>query len=109
MTEPEAGSDVGSLTTAAERVNGGFVIRGQKVFCSNARIARHILVVCRTTKGEDKHQGLSMIWIPTDAPNLRDRPDRDDGRPRDRPSVPGRGRGAGRARSSARSTRAGRS
>ena len=71
MTEPEAGSDVGSLTTSAERVNGGFVIRGQKVFCSNARIARHILVVCRTTKGDDKHQGLSMIWIPTDAPNLR--------------------------------------
>jgi isovaleryl-CoA dehydrogenase len=71
MTEPEAGSDVGSLTTAAERVNGGFVIRGQKVFCSNARIARQILVVCRTTKGEDKHQGLSMIWIPTDAANLR--------------------------------------
>ena len=67
MTEPEAGSDVGSLTTSAERVNGGFVIRGQKVFCSNARIARHILVVCRTTKGDDKHQGLSMIWIPTDA------------------------------------------
>jgi isovaleryl-CoA dehydrogenase len=71
MTEPEAGSDVGSLTTAAERANGGFVIRGQKVFCSNAHIARHILVVCRTTKGEDKHQGLSMIWIPTDAANLR--------------------------------------
>jgi isovaleryl-CoA dehydrogenase len=71
MTEPEAGSDVGSLKTSAERVNGGFVIRGQKVFCSNARIARHILVVCRTTQGEDKHQGLSMIWIPADAPSLR--------------------------------------
>jgi len=71
MTEPEAGSDVGSLSTSAERMNGGFVLRGQKVFCSNARIARHILVVCRTTKSDDKHQGLSMIWIPTGAPNLR--------------------------------------
>ena len=71
MTEPEAGSDVGSLTTSAERVDGGFVLRGQKVFCSNARIARHILVVCRTTKGEDKHRGLSMIWIPAEAANLR--------------------------------------
>jgi len=71
MTEPEAGSDVGSLSTSAERMNGGFVLRGQKVFCSNARIARHILVVCRTTKSDDKHQGLSMIWIPTEAPNLR--------------------------------------
>jgi alkylation response protein AidB-like acyl-CoA dehydrogenase len=70
MTEPEAGSDVGSLTTSAERVNGGFLLRGQKVFCSNAAIARHILVVCRTSKGDDKHQGLSMIWIPTDAEGL---------------------------------------
>jgi alkylation response protein AidB-like acyl-CoA dehydrogenase len=47
------------------------VIRGQKVFCSNAHIARHILVVCRTTKGDDKHHGLSMIWVPTDAGGLR--------------------------------------
>jgi isovaleryl-CoA dehydrogenase len=71
MTEPEAGSDVGSLATSAERVNGGFVLRGQKVFCSNARIARHILIVCRTTKSDDKHQGLSMIWVPTNAEGLR--------------------------------------
>src|SRR4029453_10114883 len=27
--------------------------------------------VCRTAKAKDKHQGLSMIWIPSDAPNLR--------------------------------------
>jgi alkylation response protein AidB-like acyl-CoA dehydrogenase len=74
MTEPEAGSDVGSLQTAAARSNGGFVINGQKVFCSNARIADHILVVCRTTKGEDKHQGLSMIWVPREAPGLEIQP-----------------------------------
>ena len=71
MTEPESGSDVGSLSTSAERVNGGFVINGQKVFCSNARIAGHILVVCRTTKSEDKHEGLSMIFVPRDAEGLR--------------------------------------
>jgi alkylation response protein AidB-like acyl-CoA dehydrogenase len=71
MTEPEAGSDVGSLTTSAERVDGGFVLSGQKVFCSNARIARHILVVCRTTKSEDKHDGLTMIFVPADADGLR--------------------------------------
>src|SRR5262245_1906348 len=71
MTEPEAGSDVGALSTAAERVNGGFVLDGQKVFCSNARIARRILIVCRTTRADNKHEGLSMIWIPTDAEGLR--------------------------------------
>jgi alkylation response protein AidB-like acyl-CoA dehydrogenase len=74
MTEPEAGSDVGSLQTAAVRSDGGFVINGQKVFCSNARIADHILVVCRTTKGEDKHEGLSMIWVPREAPGLEIQP-----------------------------------
>jgi alkylation response protein AidB-like acyl-CoA dehydrogenase len=70
MTEPEAGSDVGSLTSSAERVDGGFVLNGQKVFISNARIADHILVVCRTTKSESKHDGLSMIWVPRDAKGL---------------------------------------
>jgi isovaleryl-CoA dehydrogenase len=70
MTEPEAGSDVGSLTTSAERVNGGFVINGQKVFCSNAHISDHVLVVCRTGRGETKHEGLSMIFVPSDNPRM---------------------------------------
>jgi isovaleryl-CoA dehydrogenase len=70
MTEPEAGSDVGALSTSAERVDGGFVINGQKVFCSNARIADHVLVVCRTTRSASKHEGLSMIWLPREAPGL---------------------------------------
>jgi alkylation response protein AidB-like acyl-CoA dehydrogenase len=65
MTEPESGSDVGSLSTRAERSNaGGFVLNGQKVFISNARSADHVLTVCRTTKGESKHDGLSMIFVP---------------------------------------------
>jgi isovaleryl-CoA dehydrogenase len=64
MTEPESGSDVGSLTTEAVRSNGGFVINGQKIFISNAHISDHVLVVCRTTKTEDKHAGLSMIFVP---------------------------------------------
>jgi alkylation response protein AidB-like acyl-CoA dehydrogenase len=64
MTEPESGSDVGSLSTEAVRSNGGFVIDGQKVFISNAHISDHVLVVCRTSKSEDKHQGLSMVFVP---------------------------------------------
>lgn len=70
MTEPEAGSDVGSLTTSAERAGDGFVLNGQKVFCSNAHIADHVLVVCRTTKSESKHEGLSMIWVPRDVEGM---------------------------------------
>ncbi len=74
MTEPEAGSDVGSLTTSAERVNGGYVLNGQKVFCSNAHLADHVLVVCRTTKGPSKHDGLTMIFVPTDNPRMEIKP-----------------------------------
>jgi len=70
MTEPEAGSDVGALSTSAEAVDGGFVINGQKVFCSNAHIADHVLVVCRTTRSASKHEGLSMIWVPREADGL---------------------------------------
>jgi alkylation response protein AidB-like acyl-CoA dehydrogenase len=70
MTEPEAGSDVGSLSTEAKRSNGGFVINGQKVFISNAHISDHVLVVCRTTRGENKHEGLSMIFVPRGADGM---------------------------------------
>jgi alkylation response protein AidB-like acyl-CoA dehydrogenase len=70
MTEPEAGSDVGALTARAEQADGGFVLNGQKVFISNAHIADHVLVVCRTTKTESKHEGLSMIWLPRDADGM---------------------------------------
>ncbi len=74
MTEPQAGSDVGSLQTAAEPLNGGYVINGQKVFCSNAHISDHVLVVARTTMGEDKHKGLSMIFVPRDADGMEVKP-----------------------------------
>ena len=81
MTEPEAGSDVGSLKTAAERVNGGFVLRGQKVFCSNARDRPP-----HPGRLPD-HQGRGQASGPVDDldPDRRaeppHRPDRHDGRP----------------------------
>ena len=74
MTEPEAGSVVGSLSTEAKQVNGGFVLNGTKVFCSNAQISDHILVVARTRRGEDKHQGLSMIFVPREAEGMEIQP-----------------------------------
>jgi alkylation response protein AidB-like acyl-CoA dehydrogenase len=74
MTEPEAGSDVGSLSTEAVRSNGGYVINGQKVFISNAHLSDHVLVVCRTTKGENKHEGLSMIFVPKDTQGMEMKP-----------------------------------
>jgi len=70
MTEPEAGSDVGALSCKAESVDDGFVLNGQKVFCSNAHIADHVLVVARTTRSDDKHAGMTMLWVPRGAEGM---------------------------------------
>jgi isovaleryl-CoA dehydrogenase len=70
MSEPEAGSDVGNLSCRAERVNGGYVINGQKTWITGAHAAAHILLVCRTTRTGNKHEGLSMISVPTDVDGL---------------------------------------
>jgi isovaleryl-CoA dehydrogenase len=67
MSEPQAGSDVGSLATRAERVDGGYVINGQKTWITGAHAAAHILVVCRTRRTSDKHEGLSMFSVPAGA------------------------------------------
>jgi isovaleryl-CoA dehydrogenase len=67
MSEPEAGSDVGNLKCRAVATNGGFVINGQKTWISNAHFTDHILLVCRTTPGEDKHAGMTMLSVRTDA------------------------------------------
>jgi alkylation response protein AidB-like acyl-CoA dehydrogenase len=70
MSEPESGSDVGSLQCRAERSNGGFVLNGQKTWISEAHHARHVLVVARTDRTGDKHEGLSMFSIPKDAEGM---------------------------------------
>jgi isovaleryl-CoA dehydrogenase len=67
MSEPEAGSDVGNLSCRAEPVNGGYVINGQKTWITGAHAADHILLVCRTDRTGNKHEGLSMISVPADA------------------------------------------
>jgi len=67
MSEPEAGSDVGSLTTRARRDDGDWVLNGAKMWCSYAHRATHTLIVCRSGEGSEKHEGLSMIFVPHDA------------------------------------------
>ncbi len=64
MSEPEAGSDVGNLSCRADRVDGGYLLNGQKTWITGAHAARNILVVCRTERTGSKHEGISMISVP---------------------------------------------
>jgi isovaleryl-CoA dehydrogenase len=70
MSEPEAGSDVGNLSTRAERSNSHYVINGQKTWITGAHAADHTLVVCRTERTGDKHEGLSMLSVPANTPGM---------------------------------------
>jgi alkylation response protein AidB-like acyl-CoA dehydrogenase len=51
ITEPDAGSDVFSLTTSGTEVDGGYVLNGRKMFITNAPIADLLIVFARTTDG----------------------------------------------------------
>ncbi len=70
MSEPEAGSDVGNLQCRAQRSNGGYVINGQKTWITGAHAADPILLVCRTNRTDNKHEGLSMILVPADSDGI---------------------------------------
>ncbi|MFD3701940.1 acyl-CoA dehydrogenase family protein [Nocardia sp. NPDC058658] len=71
MSEPEAGSDVGNLSTKAVKTADGWLINGQKTWCSNAHISENILLVARTSKDGGKHEGLTMFHVPADTPGLQ--------------------------------------
>ncbi|WP_327000273.1 acyl-CoA/acyl-ACP dehydrogenase [Dactylosporangium sp. NBC_01737] len=70
MSEPEAGSDVANLSCRAERRGDGFVVNGQKTWCSNAHLAEHILLVARTSGRAGEHAGLTMFEVPATAAGL---------------------------------------
>jgi alkylation response protein AidB-like acyl-CoA dehydrogenase len=70
LTEPGAGSDLqGGVSTRAERKGDEWIIRGAKMWCTNASIADYIITLVRTDPGGGLHS-LSMIIVPTDAPGL---------------------------------------
>lgn len=70
MSEPEAGSDVANVTCRAEKTDDGWVINGQKTWCSNAHFAKSILLIARTDSSGSKHEGLTQFHVPADTPGL---------------------------------------
>jgi isovaleryl-CoA dehydrogenase len=68
MTEPEAGSDVMSMRTRAEPVDGGWRLDGTKTFITNGPVADLALVYARTGAAEARQ--LALFAIPTDSPGF---------------------------------------
>jgi acyl-CoA dehydrogenase len=63
FTEPDAGLNTTRIKTFAEKVPGGYVVRGQKVWTSTAQVANKIMLLTRTTKFEDCARPTDGITI----------------------------------------------
>ncbi|MCK5551816.1 MAG: acyl-CoA dehydrogenase family protein, partial [Deltaproteobacteria bacterium] len=71
QTEPNAGSDAGSMSSFAERNNGYYLLNGTKNFISNGRIASVFIVLAKTERNLEKpSRGIAMFIIDRDLPGV---------------------------------------
>ena len=74
FSEPGAGSDLAALSTRATRVEGGWVLNGQKVWTSMARDADWGICLARTAADRPKHEGISCLMVDMKTPGIEIRP-----------------------------------
>jgi alkylation response protein AidB-like acyl-CoA dehydrogenase len=74
FSEPDAGSDLASLRTTARPADGGFVVRGQKVWTTMGHHARRGLLLARTNPDRPKHGGISYFALDMSTPGVSVRP-----------------------------------
>lgn len=62
MSEPGAGSDVVSMRTRADKIEGGFVLNGTKMWCTNGTVANTLVVYAKTALDQGPH-GITAFLI----------------------------------------------
>ena len=70
MSEPDAGSDLAAVRTAARQVGGGWSLSGTKMWTTNAHRNHYVVVLCRTSSESDRHAGLSQLIVDLTSPGV---------------------------------------
>ncbi len=74
FSEPDSGSDLASVQTAARRDGDGWFVSGQKIWTSYATMAQWCFLLVRTSREEKKQQGLTIFLVSMDDPRIEVRP-----------------------------------
>ncbi|MBV9934302.1 MAG: acyl-CoA/acyl-ACP dehydrogenase, partial [Actinobacteria bacterium] len=77
VTEPDAGTDTTSITTSARKVDGGYLVRGRKVWTTKALYAQKVLLLVRTTPQDQcakRTDGMTLLLADLQRPEVDIRP-----------------------------------
>ncbi|MDH3194628.1 MAG: acyl-CoA dehydrogenase family protein, partial [Acidimicrobiia bacterium] len=69
-SEPNAGSDLGAVSTRAVLDGDEWILNGQKIWTSAGHLANWVFVLCRTDPDAPKHRGITFILCPMDQPGV---------------------------------------
>ena len=69
-SEPGAGSDLAALRSTARRVDGGWVLNGQKTWTTRGAFCTHLFGLFRTDPDQERHRGLTYLLLPLDLPGI---------------------------------------
>ncbi|MET4426784.1 acyl-CoA dehydrogenase family protein [Mycolicibacterium sp. 624] len=70
FSEPEAGTDLGSLRTTAHRDGDRYIVNGRKIWTSSAEYADWVYLAVRTGSTESRHRGLSVFLVKMSTPGI---------------------------------------
>ena len=74
FSEPSTGSNLAALTCAAERVDDGWCVNGQKVWTSLAQFSQRCVLLTRTGRPDSAHRGITALFVDMDTPGITVRP-----------------------------------
>ena len=69
-SEPDAGSDLASVRSTARRVEGGWLLDGQKTWTTRGAFCTHLFGLFRSDPDSERHRGLTYLLVPLDTPGV---------------------------------------